>query len=71
MPPPPKGRRGSQVPDHILHPTKYTVYTLDEPITVGSGNAGSDDRDVQRMQPVSGCRPQLCAACCVLWDIFI
>ncbi len=63
MPPPPKGRRGSQVPDHILHPHKYTVYTLDEPITVGSGNAGAGDRGMQGMQTVRGSWGHSAAAC--------
>ena len=36
------GRRAgrSYVPDHVRNPHKYTCYILDEPITVGGGDAG-------------------------------
>ncbi|KAG2451306.1 hypothetical protein HYH02_003912 [Chlamydomonas schloesseri] len=33
-------RRGF-VPDHVRNPHKYTVYTFDEPITVGGGDRGN------------------------------
>lgn len=36
-----RGRgRGRAVPDHVVHPERYTVYTLDEPIYVGQGDKG-------------------------------
>lgn len=59
------------MPDHILHPHKYTVYTLDEPITVGSGNAGADDRGVRGMTTVGGAEAagssMVWAAVCYWW----
>eukprot|EP00884_Botryococcus_braunii_P016542 jgi/Botrbrau1/3571/Bobra.0078s0028.2 len=30
----------SRVPDHVLHPERYTMYTLDEPLVVGGGGGG-------------------------------
>lgn len=39
-----RGRRGGRgIPDHVLHPHKYTVYTLDEPLLVGGGDADDED----------------------------
>eukprot|EP00873_Tetraselmis_striata_P007120 jgi/Tetstr1/427384/TSEL_017548.t1 len=35
-----RGNRQRHVPDHVLHPEKYTCYTLDEPLTVGGGGGG-------------------------------
>lgn len=35
---------GSFVPDHVKHPDRYTAYVLDDPIVVGSGDAGSADK---------------------------
>ncbi|GAB4819088.1 hypothetical protein N2152v2_006134 [Parachlorella kessleri] len=32
-----RGAAQSRVPDHVKHPEKYTVYTLDEPLVVGGG----------------------------------
>lgn len=49
-PPPPRGRtRGpvgfSYVPDHVKNPAKYTVYELDETVTVGNGYRDFGVRD--------------------------
>lgn len=40
QPPPRRQQRGaglSVVPDHVQHPERYTLYTLDEPLVVGGG----------------------------------
>lgn len=36
------GLSGPSVPDHVLNPHKYTVYTFDEPVTVGSGGGAAE-----------------------------
>ena len=31
------------MPDHVINPQKYTVYTFDEPVYVGQGDAGDGE----------------------------
>lgn len=50
-------QRKGFVPDHVKHPERYTVYTLDDAVTVGGGERGegiSAAGDAGEMRRVSG-----------------
>ena len=43
-----RGKDASFVPDHVRHPEKYTMYELEEPLVVGSGDFRAADSQPQK-----------------------
>jgi hypothetical protein len=47
-----RGIAQSRVPDHVQHPERYTLYTLDEPLVVGGGVAQLGSESHKQMEQV-------------------
>ena len=52
----------ARVPDHVRNPGRYTVYTLDSPIEVGSGvDGGPELADMERVSFLNELNSIICS----------